>query len=154
MDSDTLKGREAYLDRIEQLDETQRYVTLHDGTEKPFQNKYWNNKADGIYVDIITGKALFSSTDKYDSGTGWPSFTQPIDSHEIAQKDDTKLGAMRTEVRSATGDSHLGHVFPDGPQEKGGKRYCINSAALDFIPKDELEKRGYGQYLQLFDEKK
>lgn len=148
-----LKGREAYLDRIDDLDDMQRHVTLHDGTEPPFENCYWDHKEEGIYVDVITGKALFSSTDKFDSGTGWPSFTQPIDAHEIVKKDDRSFGMTRTELRSATGDAHLGHVFDDGPPEHGGKRYCINSAALDFIPKDEMKARGYGEYLVLFEQK-
>ena len=151
--TDALKGREAYLDRIDDLDEMQKYVTLHDGTEPAFKNKYWDHQEEGIYIDVITGKPLFSSTDKFDSGTGWPSFTQPIEAHEIVKKEDTKFGMVRTEVRSASGDAHLGHVFPDGPREKGGLRYCINSASLDFVPKAEMEARGYGEYLVLFEKK-
>jgi len=134
------------------LTEMQRHITLHDGTEPAFDNKYWDHKEEGIYVDVISGEPLFSSTDKFDSGTGWPSFTQPIDNNFITEHDDDKLFMKRTEVRSAHSDAHLGHVFPDGPQDKGGMRYCINSAALEFVPKEELGARGYGEYLALFED--
>lgn len=137
---------------VESLNEMQRYVTQHEGTERPFENEYWNHKEEGIYVDVVTGEPLFSSTDKYDSGTGWPSFTRPISDHNITTKTDRKLFMARTEVRSASGDSHLGHVFPDGPKEHGGSRYCINSAALKFIPKADLEAKGYGEYVALFNQ--
>ncbi len=136
---------------INQLTDIQTYVTQHDGTEPAFQNEYWDHKEPGIYVDVVSGEALFSSTDKFDSGTGWPSFTQPIDAGEITKKEDSSLFMTRTEVRSAGADSHLGHVFPDGPKDKGGQRYCINSAALRFIHKDDLEKEGYGEYSGLFE---
>jgi len=135
----------------EQLNEMQQHVAFEDGTEPPFQNAYWNNKADGIYVDIVSGKPLFSSTHKFDSGTGWPSFTQPIHEQSVARKEDVSHGMSRVEVRAADADIHLGHVFDDGPLEEGGKRFCINSAALKFIPKEEMEAQGYGEYLYLFD---
>jgi len=141
-------------DAVNSLTEMQKYVTQHDGTEKPFQNEYWDNKADGIYVDVVSGEPLFSSKDKYDSGTGWPSFTKPLDPNFVKEHQDYKLGIGRTEVRSASGDSHLGHVFTDGPKDKGGLRFCINSASMRFIPVAELEAQGYGQYKAFFEEKK
>ena len=125
-------------------------VTQESGTEPAFRNEYWDHKAHGIYVDIISGEALFSSLDKYDSGCGWPSFTQPIDAEEIVEKLDTTHGMIRTEVRSEEADSHLGHVFTDGPREKGGLRYCINSASLRFVPLSEMAKEGYGEHLEPF----
>ncbi|PFG58539.1 peptide methionine sulfoxide reductase msrA/msrB [Vibrio sp. ES.051] len=132
------------------LTEQQYYVTQEDGTERPFDNEYWDNKEAGIYVDIVTGEPLFSSTDKYKSGTGWPSFTKPIDSVYVVEKTDYKLLYPRTEVRSKFGDSHLGHVFKDGPKPTG-LRYCMNSAAMKFIPVSEMKKQGYEAYLYLFD---
>lgn len=133
------------------LSDKQKYVTLHDGTEPPFQNEYWNHKEPGIYVDAISGEPLFSSTDKFDSGTGWPSFTKPIKDDLVQHLQDDSLGMTRTEARGSKSDAHLGHVFNDGPIETGGQRYCINSASLKFIHKDDLEKEGYGEYLHLFD---
>lgn len=124
-------------------------VTQKEGTEPPFQNELWDNKEEGIYVDIVSGEPLFSSQDKYDSGTGWPSFTRPLDPENIVTKEDRSLFAVRTEVRSRHGGSHLGHVFPDGPQPTG-LRYCMNSASLRFIPKEDLKREGYGEYLRLF----
>ena len=128
----------------------QKYITQQNGTEPAFYNSYWNNKKDGIYVDVASGQPLFSSKDKYDSGTGWPSFTRPIQSETVTEKSDVAFGMKRTEVRSKNADSHLGHIFDDGPIEQGGMRYCINSAALKFIPKDSLQQEGYGEFLQQF----
>jgi peptide methionine sulfoxide reductase msrA/msrB len=125
-------------------------VTQQCGTEPPFRNAYWNNHKPGIYVDVVSGEALFSSLDKFDSGSGWPSFTAPLPGTALVQKTDEGHGMVRTEVRSKAADSHLGHLFPDGPREKGGLRYCINSASLKFIPVEELQAAGYGQYLALF----
>ena len=133
-----------------QLTNDQYKVTRQCGTETPFHNAYWDNHKPGIYVDIITGEPLFSSLDKFDSGTGWPSFTKPIKSENVTEKRDSSYGMERTEVRGKTSDSHLGHVFDDGPADKGGLRYCINSASLKFIPVEEMEKAGYGQYLAPF----
>ena len=130
----------------------QYHVTQENGTERPFQNEYWNHFKDGIYVDIISGKPLFSSKDQYDAGCGWPSFTRPIDHYEIDEKMDTTHGMIRTEVRSKTADSHLGHVFEDGPVEAGGLRYCINSAAMRFVPKEKMTEEGYEKYLYLFED--
>jgi peptide-methionine (R)-S-oxide reductase len=132
------------------LTDAQYRVTQEDATEPAFRNEYWNNHDDGIYVDVVSGQPLFSSTDKYDSGTGWPSFTRPIDRAAVTEKTDRKLWMTRTEVRSSGADSHLGHVFDDGPRDAGGLRYCMNSAALRFVPATQLEEQGYGEYRALF----
>ncbi|MGO4886902.1 peptide-methionine (R)-S-oxide reductase MsrB [Anaerobacillus sp. MEB173] len=136
----------------QRLTPIQYEVTQNNGTEPPFQNEYWNNKKEGIYVDIISGEPLFTSKDKYDSGCGWPSFTKPLNEDLIKEEMDVSHNMVRTEVRSKAADSHLGHVFEDGPIETGGLRYCINSASLKFISKEDLEKEGYGEFLYLFDE--
>lgn len=145
------KTYERTPEAIEQLTPRQRAVTQDDVTEPPFQNEFWNSKEPGIYVDVVSGEPLFASVHKFDSHTGWPSFTIPLEAGNVVELSDTNHGMIRTEVRSAHGDSHLGHLFPDGPADEGGMRYCINSASLRFIAATDLETEGYGQYTHLFD---
>ncbi len=135
-----------YQKNLQNLTVLQKEITQQNGTEPAFANEYWNSHREGIYVDVASGQPLFSSKDKYDSGTGWPSFSRPIDKNSIIEKSDISHGMRRVEVRSRDADSHLGHVFNDGPSDKGGMRYCINSASLKFIPKESLEKEGYSEF--------
>jgi peptide-methionine (R)-S-oxide reductase len=136
---------------ISRLSPEQYQVTQQNGTERPFENAYWDNDEPGLYVDVVSGEPLFTSLDKFNSDCGWPSFTKPVVPENVEEKHDGSYGMTRTEVRSSHGDSHLGHVFDDGPREAGGLRYCINSASLRFIPLDELESEGYGEYLKHFE---
>lgn len=137
---------------VSALSPEQYRVTQKNGTEAPFTGVYWDNHEPGIYVDVVSGEPLFASVDKFESGSGWPSFTKPIEPAHVAELSDRSHGMLRVEVRSKHGDSHLGHVFPDGPRERGGLRYCINSAALRFIPKEEMAAAGYGAYLDQVEE--
>ena|ERR1044071_6569538 len=146
--SDFKKPDEAELKK--KLTPMQFNVTQNAATEPPFRNEFWNNHAHGIYVDIVSGEPLFSSLDKFDSGCGWPSFTKPVEYKEIVEHTDNSFGMRRVEVRSKAADSHLGHVFDDGPRDKGGLRYCINSESLRFIPLDKMADEGYGKYLEPF----
>ncbi len=138
---------EKSAEAISQLSSEQYRITQQNGTEPPWTGEYLDNKEPGIYVDVVSGEPLFASSDKFDSGSGWPSFTKPIESANVNELKDSSLGMIRVEVRSTHGDSHLGHVFPDGPQDKGGMRYCINSASIRFIHKDEMKAEGYADYL-------
>ena len=147
--TDFVKPTAAELAR--KLTPLQYKVTQEEGTEPPFRNEYADNHAEGIYVDIVSGEPLYSSKDKYESGTGWPSFVKPISPSSITTKEDKGFFSSRTEVRSKIADSHLGHVFPDGPTEGGGMRYCMNSAAMRFVPKEKLAEEGYGEYSSLFE---
>jgi peptide-methionine (R)-S-oxide reductase len=137
-------------DSLSRLTPEQYRVTQQDGTERPFSNAYWDNKEPGLYVDLVSGEPLFASVHKFDSGSGWPSFTRPVHPEHVVENRDSSLGMERTEVRSAQGDSHLGHLFADGPRDEGGMRYCINSASLRFVHRDDLEREGYGEYRALF----
>ena len=137
-------------DALARLTPEQHRVTQQSGTERPFENAFHDSKAPGLYVDVVSGEPLFTSLDKFDSGCGWPSFTRPVEAAHVLERDDSSHGMRRTEVRSLHADSHLGHVFTDGPRDAGGLRYCINSAALRFIPVDALEAEGYGDYRHLF----
>ena len=150
----TMTGKKYSDEELQQrLTPLQYQVTRESGTEPPFDNEYWNNHREGLYVDVVSGEPLFSSRDKFDSGSGWPSFTRPVASVHVKENKDSGFGMVRIEVRSAEANSHLGHIFTDGPRDKGGMRYCINSASLRFIPVNDLEKAGYGDYLPLFGRK-
>jgi methionine-R-sulfoxide reductase len=147
----TEDDRDKKVQRIRELTELQYAVTQEQATEPAFDNEFWDKKDAGIYVDVVSGEPLFASTKKFDSGCGWPSFTTPLETTNVVEKLDVSHGMLRTEVRSSDGDSHLGHVFDDGPPQEGGLRYCINSAALRFVPYEDLETEGYGRYRKLFD---
>jgi peptide-methionine (R)-S-oxide reductase len=138
-------------EKVAQLTSNQYQVTQNAATEPPFRNEFWDHKEAGIYVDVVSGEPLFASTKKFDSGCGWPSFTAPLEPANVVENSDRSLGMMRTEVRSSHADSHLGHLFDDGPVDQGGLRYCINSAALRFVPYDDLDAEGYGEYKSLFE---
>ena len=142
-----MKTYQKTADAIAKLSPEQFHVTQENGTERPGSGTYLGNKEPGIYVDIVSGEPLFASSDKYESGCGWPSFTKPIEPAHVTELRDATLGMVRTEVRSAHGDSHLGHVFPDGPKDRGGLRYCINSASLRFVHRDDMQAEGYGDYI-------
>jgi len=148
----THEGYQKTEEAVSRLTDIQFRVTQQSATEPAFRNEYFDNKEPGIFVDVVSGQPLFSSLDKFDSGTGWPSFSRPIDAHAVTTRDDESLWMTRTEVRSTGADSHLGHLFDDGPGATGGLRYCMNSASLRFVPVAELEAQGYGQYLPLFEE--
>jgi peptide-methionine (R)-S-oxide reductase len=148
------KRYEKNADAVARLTPEQYRVTQENGTERPFSGEFNDHKEPGLYVDIVSGEPLFTSYDKFDSGCGWPSFTRPVEDENVRELRDRSQGMIRTEVRSSHGDSHLGHVFPDGPADKGGLRYCINSASLRFIPVADLETEGYGEYLKLFEDAK
>lgn len=145
------QGNDDKVNLKEKLTNIQYHVTQEDGTEAPFQNEYWDNEAEGIYVDVVSGELLFSSKEKFNANCGWPSFTKPINTSELVENVDTSAGMTRTEVRSKKADSHLGHVFNDGPKESGGLRYCMNSAAMRFIAKEQMAKEGYADYLNIFE---
>ncbi len=142
--------KEEIAEMLKNLDPSAYNVVAENGTESPFKNAYWDNKAEGIYVDVVTGKPLFSSTHKYDSGTGWPSFWKAIEDDSVTMHEDNSLSSVRTEIRSDAG--HIGHVFEDGPKEEGGRRFCTNSASLKFVPKEDMIKEGYGEYMYLFND--
>jgi len=148
-----MKTYQKTQEAVAKLTPMQRRVTQESGTEPPFQNEFHAHKEEGLYVDIVSGEPLFTSADKFDSGCGWPSFTKPLEASHVTEHTDAGHGMLRTEVRSRHGDSHLGHVFPDGPRDKGGLRYCINSASLRFIPRSRLSEEGYGEYASLFAKK-
>ncbi len=147
-------SKKSKAERLKELTPLQYKITQENATEAPFDNEYWNHREAGIYVDIVSGEPLFTSLDKYDAGCGWPSFTKPIEEENIIEKKDLSHGMLRTEVRSKESDSHLGHVFPDGPKEAGGLRYCINSGSIRFIPVSRLQQEGYDELLQLFNKEK